>query len=79
MPELIIKYNDNKTLQVLTDLAKYFDFEISPFKSANSNSSGQDIMLIAGDKSINPEELTSIFTGKNLDPQNLRKEAWKRS
>jgi hypothetical protein len=79
MPELIIKYNDSRTLQVLTDLAKYFDYEIAPSKSVKSNSLGQDIVLIAGDSSINPDELTTIFTGKNLDAQSLRKETWKRS
>jgi hypothetical protein len=78
MPELLIRYNDNKTLQLLTDLAKYFDYEIAPAID-KSNSPKAPLNLIPGDSSINPEELTEIFTGKNLDAQNLRKEAWKRS
>lgn len=80
MPELTIKYRNNRTLQLLTDLAKYFDFEISPtIGIGKSNESRQDIPLVAGDSSINIDDLTTIFTGKNLDAQNLRKESWTRS
>jgi hypothetical protein len=80
MPELTIKYRNNRTLQLLTDLAKYFDFEVSPSIAIDkTNESMQDIPLLAGDSSINIEDLTTIFTGKNLDAQNLRKESWTRS
>jgi hypothetical protein len=73
MPELIIKYNDSRTLQVLTDLAKYFDYEVAPaIDFDKSNSPKVPLNLIPGDSSINPEELTEIFTGKNHDAQNLR-------
>jgi len=30
MQELLIRYSDSRNLEVLTDLAKYFDYEISP-------------------------------------------------
>ena len=79
MPEIIIKYRNNRTLQLLTDLAKYFDFEVSPtIGMRKSSESPQDISLLAGDNSINVDDLTTIFTGKNLDAQNLRKESWRR-
>lgn len=78
MPELLIRYNDSRTLEVLTDLAKYFDYEIEPAID-QSNSPKAPLNLIPGDSSINTEELIEIFSGKNLDAQNLRKKAWKRS
>ena len=80
MPELIIKYNDNRTLEVLTDLSKYFDFEISRSSDIDkSDLSVKKISFIPGDKTMNSNELTTIFTGKNIDPKNLRKQAWSRS
>ena len=80
MPELIIKYNDNRTLEVLTDLSKYFDFEISRSSDIDKSAlSVKQISFIPGDKTMNPNELTTIFTGKNIDSKNLRKQAWSRS
>jgi hypothetical protein len=80
MPELLIKYKSNRTLQLLTDLAKYFDFEISTsFRNSNSAGSGKEIPLIPGNSAINVDELSAILTGKDLDANHLRKAAWKRT
>jgi len=76
MPEIIIKYKKPETLKILKGLAKYFDFKISSPKEKQKKS--LDDILIAGDKSLDISSLTEIFTGKNLDAGELRKEMWKR-
>lgn len=37
MKEVIIKYKDSKTLELLKSLAKYFDFSISEQKETSTN------------------------------------------
>jgi len=76
MPEVIIKYKKPETLKILKGLAKYFDFKISPSKEKQKKS--LDDILIAGDKSLDISSLSEIFTGKNLEAVELRKEMWKR-
>jgi hypothetical protein len=76
MPEVVIKYKKPETLKILKGLAKYFDFKISSPKEKQKKS--LDDILIAGDKSLDISSLTEIFSGKNLDASELRKEMWKR-
>lgn len=76
MPEVTIKYKKPETLKILKGLAKYFDFTVAVGKS-KSNDKLNDI-LIPGDPSIDITELKEIFTNKNLDAKQLRKDAWER-
>ena len=76
MPEVIIKYKKPETLKILKGLAKYFDFKVSSSKT-KSEQTLEDI-LIPGDKTLDISSLNEIFTGKNIDAYDLRKEMLKR-
>jgi len=80
MPEIIIKYKNKRALEVLHDFAKYFDFEIRlPHSSRKENQIDlNSITVIPGDSSIDTSDLHEIFTGRNINPSELRKNAWKR-
>ncbi len=81
MPELTIKYKNKKTLDILMDIAKYFDFSIAKpaKKSKGKNTHINGVTLIPADSSVDTTELQNIFTNKGLDAQQLRKEAWQRN
>jgi hypothetical protein len=73
MHEVTIKYKNSKTLKLLKDLSKYFDFVVStPRETING------VTLIRGDRTIDTSELTNIFSGRNLDSKKLRQQAWTR-
>ncbi|MFB9843281.1 hypothetical protein [Mucilaginibacter ginsenosidivorans] len=76
MPEVIIKYKKPETLKILKGLAKYFDFKVSSPKDKQKKS--LDDIIIPGDKTLDISSLNQVFTGKNLDAKELRKEMWKR-
>lgn len=81
MPEIIVKYKNKRTLEALRDFAKYFDYVISSpetdtKKEKQSNLNG--VTVIPADNSIDTSDLINIFTGKNINPQQLRSEAWQR-
>ncbi len=82
MKEVIVKYKDSKTLEVLKSLAKYFDFSITSAKKSSAKKNRyeyiNDIPVVLGDNSIDIKQLNTIFTGKNLDAKKLRAEAWQR-
>lgn len=81
MPEIIVKYKDKRTLEALQDFAKYFDYEISFPSSAGgveAQISLNGVTLVPADASVDTSDLTEIFTGKNINPAALRKEAWQR-
>ena len=80
MPEIIVKYKNKKTLEALNDFAKYFDFEILLERSKKKNNQKilNGITIIPGDSSIDTNDLSKIFSGKNIDPLALRKKAWRR-
>lgn len=81
MPEIIIKYKSNKTLAALQDLAKYFDFVISSSgidKKNRKQITLNGVPLLPADSSIDTSDLGDIFTNKNIDPKQLRDEAWQR-
>lgn len=76
MPEVIVKYKDHKTLKMQKEMAKYFIFSVittgrdkEPEKKEING-----VPVISGDKTIDTSELESIFSGKNIDPEQLRKE-----
>ena len=76
MPEVIIKYKKPETLKILKGLAKYFDFKVSVIKEEIVNLNG--VTFIPGDKSIDISGMEDVFTGKNIDPKELRRKAWQR-
>ena len=81
MPELIIKYKNKKTLEVLKDFSKYFDFSVViPQIITKEKASGSNgVKIIPADKTIDTSELETIFSNKNLDAKQLRNEAWLRN
>jgi len=79
MPEIIIKYKNSKTLEVLNDLAKYFDFVISfPKSERKKEILINGVTIIPADSSINISDMTEVFKGKNVNAEILRDEAWQR-
>lgn len=81
MPEIIVKYKSNRTLEALKDFAKYFDYEILlPDTEINKDkqSSLNGVTIIPADSSVDTSDLSKIFTGKNINSEQLRNEAWKR-
>jgi len=80
MPEVIVKYKDQKTLKMLKDIAKYFNFSVID-PDHNKEVKRQDIKgvtVIPGNKAIETSDLESVFTNKSWDAKQLRREAWKR-
>ena len=78
MPQITITYNNPKTLQALRDFAKYFDFVIEkPGKKQSPETNNEPIMILA-DSSVDTSGLAKIFTGRNIDPKNLRETLWQR-
>lgn len=81
MPKVIVKYKNKRTLKALQDFSKYFDYEILlpdlPEKNKKQiNFHG--VTILPADSSVDTTELTEIFTGKNINPSELRNEAWQR-
>lgn len=83
MSEITVKYKSKRALEALKDLSKYFDFSIvmPGVREKNKNpktSKLNGITIVPGDSSIDTSDLTNVFSGRNIDPQKLRKEAWQR-
>lgn len=81
MPEIIVKYKNKKTLQALRDFAKYFDYVISlpdSEEKKNRQISLNGVTIITADSSVDISDIGNIFTGKNINPEQLRNEAWQR-
>jgi len=79
MPELIIRYNNQETLQALINLAKSLDFVIAkPVAKKKGKSVINGVTLIEGDDSVDVSTMSEIYTGKNLDASTLRTQAWQR-
>lgn len=81
MPEIIVKYKSKRTLAALRDFAKYFDYVISspdPESKKEKQSNLNGVTIIPADNSVDTSDLSNIFTGKNINPQQLRSEAWQR-
>ncbi len=81
MPEIVVKYKSQRTLEALRDFAKYFDYKIlsgnSKAKKAKQISLN-GITIIPADPSIKTVDLSEIFTGSSIDPSQIRNEAWRR-
>ena len=79
IPEVVIKYKNVKTLELLKDLSKYFDFILSTPKSGNKKEiSINGVTMISADPNIDISDLSAIFSGKNIDAESLRIKAWHR-
>ena len=78
MPEITIKYKNSKTLQVLKDIAKYFDFVISAPKNKYENTTVNGVTIVPANNSIEILGLKKVFTGKKISSKELRNEAWQR-
>ena len=65
MPEVIIRYTSDKTLQILKDLSKYFDFVLSVPKSHKKKDPLKNgVTVIQADTTIDVSDLSELFTGK---------------
>jgi hypothetical protein len=79
MPQITITYEKPKTLQALTDFAKYFDFTIEKLiENKSSTVSKKKLNIVPGNKNIDISELSKLFTEKNIAAKQLRTELWQR-
>lgn len=81
MPELVIKYKNKRTLEVLMDLARYFDFSVVVPQNVDKSkpTSINGVQIIPADSSVDTSDLKTIFSAKELDAKQLRTSAWQRS
>lgn len=79
MAQLTITYTSKRTLDMLLDLAKYFDFTVSSGKAVKTGTQPyRGISIVEGDSSVDASDLRQTFTGRNLDAQALRGSEWQR-
>ncbi len=81
MPELVIKYKNKKTLEALLSIAKYFDFSVilpEPKDKSSKITEINGVPVTMGDPTIDISDLQEIFTGRNLDARQLRKDSWRK-
>lgn len=82
MPQLTVKYKNRRALEALQHFAKYFDYEIllpEPKEEKKKNKINfHGVTIIQGDSSINTDQLNKVFSSKNIQPSDFRKEAWQR-
>ncbi len=82
MEEIVIRYKNQRVLEVLKDLTKYFDFSIvapDKKKKVNKTDSINGVTVVLGDPSVNTSDLTDIFTDKGLDAGKIRAEQWRKN
>ena len=80
MPEITIKYNNSKTLDILKALSGFLDFTFArPSKPPKKECFINGIPVIPGDNTIDMSEMNNVFTGKNIDAKKLREKAWMRN
>jgi len=80
MHEVIIKYKNQKTLKALTALGEYLGFTITDpeRKEKKDLYHINGIPVESGDPKIDVQDLTTIFTGEDIDARTLRESAWPR-
>ena len=80
MHEVVIKYKNQKTLKALTALGEYLGFTITDPEKGKKKEVYHinGIPVESGDPEIDMQDLTTAFTGKNIDAKNLRESAWQR-
>jgi len=81
MPEVIITYKSQKTLDALKDFAKYFDFNISAPKKKSSitkeNFVINGVTMVRGSGTIDNTEMNKIFSTNSINAKDLRSK-WQR-
>ena len=78
MPEIIIKYKNEKTLAALKDFAKYFDFvlEKPKTKKQTGNPDNSASLPIVFAEHPDVTALAGIWKGRDISLDDLRKKAW---
>ena len=80
MHEVVIKYKNQKTLKALTALGEYLGFTIAESENEEKNEIYHinGVPVESGDRAIDIQGLTDIFTKENIDAKALRESAWQR-
>jgi hypothetical protein len=80
MPVITIKYSNSKTLNMLKDISKYFDYEISTHvkKIRRKRDLDTNDYIVPADNTIDISDLFKIFLGKKINAKELRAKAWQR-
>ncbi|MBD1432523.1 hypothetical protein H8B06_06795 [Sphingobacterium sp. DN00404] len=80
MHEVVIKYKNQKTLKALTALGEYLGFSIADSEKEEKKEIYHinGIPVESGDPKIDMQDLTTIFTGEDIDAKTLRESAWQR-
>ena len=68
MPELIIKYRNKKTLDIIKELARFFEFTVEVPSSKNKNDAVfqiNGVTILEANNTIDTSELENIFTNKS--------------
>lgn len=87
MPEVTITYSNPKTLKILKDLSKYFDYAVSKPKTKKKDKLPENTFKINGVTvrrgnssidSINHAEISEIMATSNMDAKELRSR-WQRN
>lgn len=80
MHEVVVKYKNQKTLKALTALGEYLGFTIANPEEKEKKTVYEinGIPVESGDKEVDIQDLTSIFTGESIDAKTLRESAWQR-
>ena len=80
MHEIVVKYKNRKTLKALTALSEYLGFTITdPERKEDTEVYHiNGIPIESGDPQIDIQDLTTVFTGKDIDAKTLRESAWQR-
>ena len=78
MPEITLKYKNEKALHALQDLSRYLDFvvkkPVSAKKAHNEKKAGPLPITFAADPDVTA--LAGIWKNKNISLDDLRKNAW---
>lgn len=75
MPEVVIKYKNSRTLQVLQDIAKYFDFVVSDLAKQDATKKTNSLPVTYS-KNPDVKALSGIWKNKEITLEELRKKAW---
>lgn len=75
MPEVTVKYKNNKSLKALQDLAKAFDMVIET-RDITIEKPKRDLPITFAAEGSEPSELWGIWKDNPMTLEELRKKAW---
>lgn len=80
MHEVVIRYKNQKTLKALIALGEYLGFSIADPENKEKKEVYHinGVPVESGDPKIDIQDLTTIFTGEDIDAKTLRESAWQR-